>query len=264
MRVRGATPSDGRLTVVRCERTRTEAPSDGAERWRLPGWFPPRTAIRPSYTSAATRAAPSPCCQPCSPLLSLRPPRSLALFSPPRIRPSCLQDVCVRMCVYVCVVARDAVSMERRATMRSAARIDARSVRVLSDSGDDDDDDGHISRDHGKRDGGVIDFLSPSSVTRAHAHCNAGGIVTSPVVLSHSSGMSQAVRIYPRRAMPAPTFATDGTDAPRTRRTKSTLGFRCRRNRSDIAIECYRDAETSAPRDELIPELMPLPRVCNN
>lgn len=126
-RTKGDAPSDGQPTVVRYERTRTEAPSDDVERWRLPGWFPPRTAIRPSYTSAATRAAPSPCCQLCSLLLSLRPPRFSRTFLPsahPTVLFAIYVCACVCMCVRRCARRRlDGASSSNDAICRESTRV---------------------------------------------------------------------------------------------------------------------------------------------
>lgn len=71
---------DATATVVRCERTRTERRVAAVEVARL---VSPRTAIRPSYTSAAIRAAPSPR-RPFSLLLSpARRSRTFPSLSPP-------------------------------------------------------------------------------------------------------------------------------------------------------------------------------------
>lgn len=142
-------------TVVYSERTRTEAPSGGVERWRLPGWFPPRTAIRPSYTSAAIRAAPSP--RRPSSLLS---PRSRALPPPPLLSRVSSMPGAVRV---IARATRDVASRRVGAIFAIPVRENrGRIPRWASPV------DGWLWRI--SRQGEVIDFLSPSSVTRAHAH----------------------------------------------------------------------------------------------
>lgn len=140
-------------TVVYSERTRTEAPSDGVERWRLPGWFPPRIPLFGRLT-----LAPPPELHPHRAGHLLFSLRVLALFSPllPRVSSSSMPARCVSS------RARDAMfCLDNEAILACESRRPTSVISLYHDE--------YISRDHG-RGREVIDFLSPSSVTRAHAH----------------------------------------------------------------------------------------------
>jgi len=173
----------------------------------------PRTAIRPSYTSAAIRAAPSPC-RPFSLLLS---PRSRTFPSPGPRGPACIRPRGARR------RARDAVSTMRRdaelsrdANLVPGRRVDVRAslvrARRRARGGD-----VPISRDHGERRRGHR-FFQP-------VKCNPRTCALMPTAWHrrsfsrYSSGMSQAIRIHPpadfRRRHPRPAISSCRTKSAR-------------------------------------------------
>lgn len=141
---------DATATVVRCERTRTERRAAAVEVARL---VSPRTAIRPSYTSAAIRAAPSPR-RPFSLLLSpafshfpLSPRHpSPVVVAQRAFGPWCATPRSFRRCVATPNLSRDAERPVLQERVDVRVLLDFRIRRVHGD-----DVISIISRDHGER-----------------------------------------------------------------------------------------------------------------